>query len=61
MLPAGFEHAFPASERPQADALHCEATGIGTQCTLALQMKCNVLGVFFALCVDKCCTLPALT
>jgi hypothetical protein len=27
MLPAGFEPAIPASERPQTHDLHCEATG----------------------------------
>ena len=29
MLPAGFEPAIPASERPQTHALDCTATGIG--------------------------------
>jgi hypothetical protein len=29
MPPAGFEHAIPASERPQTHALDRAATGIG--------------------------------
>jgi hypothetical protein len=29
MLPAGFEPAIPASERPQTHVLDCAATGIG--------------------------------
>jgi hypothetical protein len=29
MAPTGFEPTIPASERPQAHALDCAATGIG--------------------------------
>jgi hypothetical protein len=29
MLPAGFEHTIPVSERPQTHALDRTATGIG--------------------------------
>jgi len=29
VLPVGYEHAVPASERPQTHALDCAATGIG--------------------------------
>ena len=31
MLPAGFEPAFPASQRPQTHALDRAATGIGME------------------------------
>ena len=36
MLPAGFEPAIPASERPKTHALERAATGIGRMATLWL-------------------------
>ena len=42
MLPAGFEPAIPASERPQTHALDRAATGIGTSASY----KCIIYNIF---------------
>jgi len=45
MTPAGLEPAIPASERPQTDALHRVATGIGSILIQGVPGgKVNILG-----------------
>ena len=39
MLPAGFETAFPANERPQTYELDCAGTGIGYTTRIPVTIK----------------------
>jgi hypothetical protein len=45
MHPAGFKRTIPASERPQAHALHGAANGIGILLTLQLQNNISLWGM----------------